>query len=152
MRPLFVEKNFLLKTRYDSKMWNNSKVNDEEVISVLTWCQRCLLFKCLACFAYRHFYWQSMPIQTAHTLPPMTACIVQYHNSGLSEQSAPTLQEIMNDRIHIKMLILKNLHRSSQTSESNLCTGVWSQCLPLFACSNKSPDGRSPNFVMAGLE
>ena len=38
-----------------------------------------------------------MRIQTAHTLPQMTACIVQYHNSGLSEQSALIPQEIIND-------------------------------------------------------
>ena len=41
-----------------------------------------------------------MPIQTAHTLPPMTAWIVQYHNSGQSGQSALTPQGIINDNDH----------------------------------------------------
>ena len=43
-----------------------------------------------------------MRIQTAHTLPQMTACIVQYRNSGLSEQSALIPQEIINDTDQLK--------------------------------------------------
>ena len=50
-----------------------------------------------------------MPIQTAHTLPPMTACIVQYHNSGLSGQSALTPQEIINDNDHLKIVYFKSI-------------------------------------------
>ena len=53
-----------------------------------------------------------MRIQTAHTLPQMTACIVQYRNSGLSEQSALIPQEIINDtdqlKIHVSELLFMN--------------------------------------------
>ena len=48
-----------------------------------------------------------MLIQTAHTLPQMTACIVQYHNSGLSEQSALIPQEIINDTDQLKNTCLR---------------------------------------------
>ena len=49
-----------------------------------------------------------MPIQTAHTLPPMTAWIVQYHNSGQSGQSALTPQEIIHDNDHWNFFSLKS--------------------------------------------
>ena len=48
-----------------------------------------------------------MRIQTAHTLPQMTACIVQYRNSGLSEQSALIPQEIINDTDQLKNIRLR---------------------------------------------
>ena len=48
-----------------------------------------------------------MRIQTAHTLPLMTACIVQYRNSGLSEQSALIPQEIINDTDQLKNIRLR---------------------------------------------
>ena len=61
-----------------------------------------------------------MPIQTAHTLPPMTAWIVQYHNSGQSGQSAPTPQEIINDNDHTN----ENEHATKYTSSLPV-TGIW---------------------------